>query len=704
MNLHLHLRGDPFGVNSEITRGHRARQKVDASCVVLRRLGASFVKIPTAEGVARADGHIVVDVVARDLGCIRTSDFVGGLALADEYYLVIDAIVIPLGITVYTRATVTRTLFCAQGLVQYVPLDIYPFCNRIIILVARGFDDSILPIVLVSLPEGPVASGVHLHVEGALDAVPFGRLGRVVPTLVTIELAVYRHRLHKGANRATILSMVPARIALHIHRPCAGDIRTILGSNLLVQILLPRSIRATLAVTVLFFSASRLCPTIRGITLAVICPVRPFACAPIIIVLVFFFSAGVRRRVLIETDAVHLAVVVDVHNCGAVASNLLVVDAGGLEALVRGAGAHVSRLTSGARLRLGLHVGVLHLVTGGLVEVLVIPVGVLLPVDDCVIDLTSRPVCVNGRGTLEHRVCRHLITTGSGSEPAVEVEASADRHGGAIDGAVLAHLCRGDGGAALGVERHPHAVDHFGLCSHIVIDNGLRSEITIVDLPADEFLASGNLVLGARRLDLLGAQRLSLGYRFRSDNATTLVDESHSAGLSEFGCGNNLHGVVFPSLFGRHDYLVRGINETLRRELPALEDLAIGVGDEGELYRLTIGQKLGMSERDATHLKYDLHYRVAVDAARLIDLIGQLGLKSRQLLYCCWALSIRLRWSTDLDRLLVLELRHNCNHDQGFRHLVGFDDVGTVGLRGEIHILSANSSNCLDLRSFGGVH
>ena len=421
-----------------------------------------------------------------------------------------------------------------------------------------------------------------------------------------------------------------------------------------------------------------------------------------------FFTASALHGV--KLDAVHLTVVVDVHDGGAIAGNLLVFDAGGPEAISRNASAHVGRLTSGARLRLGFHVGVLHLVACGRVEVLVVPVGVLLPVDNGVIDPTGRPVCVNSRGALELRICRHFIATGSSGKPTVKIEAGAGGNGRAVDSAVFTHLRRGNGSAALGIERHPGAVSHNGRGLYVVVDDRLFGQLFAVNLPSDQLLAGRNLILGARRRKLGGRQRLSLDYLLSgNNNIIALALEGHSACLSKLSGGGDHHVIFIPSLVSRHYHFVKSVNKPGGLELPSRELLAIGISDKGKLNCFPIGQELGVGERDGTHLKLDLHHRVAVDAARLIGLIGRLNLKGRRLLFRRRRLSVRLRWRINLggiarDGLLVLELRHGADDGEGVGHPIALQDVVAVRFWREYDVLVADGRGDLHLGALRGLH
>ena len=322
----------------------------------------------------------------------------------------------------------------------------------------------------------------------------------------------------------------------------------------------------------------------------------------------------------------------------------------------------------------------------------------------------SRPVCVNSRGALELRICRHPIATGSGGEPTVEIEAGAGGNSGAVDGAVLAHLRRGNGSAALGIERHPGAVSHNGRGLYVVVDDRLFGQLFAANLPSDQLLAGRNLILGARRRKLGGRQRLSLDDLLSgNNNIIALALEGHGAGLSKLSGGGDRHVIFIPSLVSRYYHFVKSVNKPGRLELPSRELLAIGISDKGKLNCFPIGQELGVGERDGTHLKLDLHHRVAVDAARLIGLVGRLSLKGRRLLFRHRLLSVRLRWCIGLggiarDGLLVLELRYDADDGEGVGHLIALQDVVAVRFWREDDVLVADGCSDLHLGAFGGLH
>ena len=320
------------------------------------------------------------------------------------------------------------------------------------------------------------------------------------------------------------------------------------------------------------------------------------------------------------------------------------------------------------------------------------------------------PVRIDGRGTLELRVRRHLIATGNGGEPAVEIEAGAGGNGGAVDGAVLAHLRRGNGSTALGVERHPGAVSHDGGSIYVVADDRLLSQLFAANLPPDQFLAGGNLILGTRCRNLVCGQRLPFGDLFGgNNNIIALALEGHSAGLGKLSGGGDRYAIFIPSLVSRHYHFVKGVNKPSGLERPSREYLSIGISDKGKLNCFPIGQELGVGERDGTHLKLDLHHRVAVNAARLIGLIDRISLKGRWLFFRLRLLSVRLRWRINLggiarDGLLFLELRHGADDGEGLGHLIALQDVAAVRLGREYDVLVADGRGDLHLGALRGLH
>ena len=315
------------------------------------------------------------------------------------------------------------------------------------------------------------------------------------------------------------------------------------------------------------------------------------------------------------------------------------------------------------------------------------------------------PVCINSRGTLELRVCRYLIATGNGGEPAVEIEAGAGGNGGAVDGAVLAHLRRGNGSTALGVERHPRAVSHDGGSLYVVADDRLLSQFFAANFPSDKLLSSGNLILGTRCRNLVCGQRLPLGDLFGgNNNIIALALEGHSAGLGKLSGGDHRYVVFIPSLVSRHYHFVKSVNKPSGLERPSHEHLSIGISNKGKLNRLSVGQELGMGERDGTHLKHNLHHRVAVDAARLIGLISRFSLKGLRLLFRHRLLSARLRRRIARDGFLSLELRHSADDSEGVGHLIALQDVVAVRIRREYDVLVADSRGDLHLCGLVGLH
>ena len=322
----------------------------------------------------------------------------------------------------------------------------------------------------------------------------------------------------------------------------------------------------------------------------------------------------------------------------------------------------------------------------------------------------SRPVCVNSRRALKLRICRHPIATGSGGEPTVEIEAGAGGNGRAVDGAVFTHLRRGNGSAALGIERHPGAVSHNGRGLYVVVDDRLFGQLFAVNLPSDQLLAGRNLILGTRCRKLGGRQRLSLDDLLSgNNNIIALALESHSAGLSKLSGGGDHHVIFIPSLVSGHYHFVKSVNKPGGLELPSCELLAIWISDKGKLNCFPIGQELGVGERDGTHLKLDLHHRVAVDAARLIGLIGRLSLKGRRLLFRRRLLGVRLRCRIDLggiarDGLLVLELRYGADDGEGVSHPIALQDVVAVRFRREDDVLVADGRGDLHLGAFCGLY
>ena len=312
---------------------------------------------------------------------------------------------------------------------------------------------------------------------------------------------------------------------------------------------------------------------------------------------------------------------------------------------------------------------------------------------------------INSRGAIEHRVYRHLIATGSSGKPAVKIEAGAGGNSSAVDGAVFTHLCRRNGSATLGVERHPSTVSHNGRGLYVVVDNRLFGQLFAANLPSDQLLSGRNLILGARCRKLGGRQRLSLDDLLSgNNNIIALALEGHSACLSKLSGGGDHHVIFIPSLVSRHYHFVKSVNKPSGLERPSHEHLSIGISNKGKLNRLSVGQELGMGERDGTHLKHNLHHRVAVDAARLIGLISRFSLKGLRLLFRRRLLSARLRRRIARDGFLSLELRHSADDSEGVGHLIALQDVVAVRIRREYDVLVADSRGDLHLCGLVGLH
>ena len=88
VNLHLHLRGDPLSIDSEVASRHRTCEHL------IGRRRAGFILEPSAECVAGTNGHIVVSIGSSNLFLEKPISCGDLLSLAHKHHAVCVASVI----------------------------------------------------------------------------------------------------------------------------------------------------------------------------------------------------------------------------------------------------------------------------------------------------------------------------------------------------------------------------------------------------------------------------------------------------------------------------------------------------------------------------------------------------------------------------------------------------------------------------------